>query len=101
MGEPEYFSAYPRELDVDRMTNTIVSIKDGDHSAYGNVDIKASNGAMIYEWTLKLENNYNNTIYIGIDSSGKKHLYGEFFLERQNDSDFYAFCDDYTYDKVN
>ena len=97
---PEYFNVYPSEIEEDRATNTILNKSKGDHCAYGNVDIKSSDIAMIYEWTFKLKY-FGGTTFIGIDSSGRKHLCGDFTSKWENDSQFYAFSGDHQYDQKN
>ena len=77
-------------LQYDEINNILTNNTDKTGTAYGDVDVNFDiDGYMIYEWTIKLLMD-KETMYIGFDSSQKKHLTRNFVLGGYGD--YYCFA---------
>ena len=87
----EYFTKHGQFIQLNQNNDTItriLKVSNTDNSVYGNILIDAAvNLNIIYSWTFKIIE--SSLMFIGIDSSNKKHIGGDFSFF--NGDYFYAY----------
>eukprot|EP01084_Bolivina_argentea_P126028 223217_1 len=95
--QPEYFTVYSPKIALDEFNSIITNnkISNKNHTSYGNIDVNGSVNA-VFVWKILLICGFG-TVCIGLDSSNKKYINGDFSDRKQNQFNFYAFSDQNKY----